>query len=103
MKNKNNHKPANIKTDLKHDTMEYAASTEGSDPLDTDSDSYEETELTVEELAMMQDNQDKEAAALINVENDLTIDEDIFPEEDWTDDLSDNSDEEEDEAYQRKN
>jgi len=90
-------KPEDIKTDLKHDTMEFSAATDGEDALDTDDASYEEEEITAEELEILDDDDYNEAAALVSVESELTVDEDIFPEEDWTDDLADENLEEDEE------
>lgn len=87
-----------IKTDLKHDSMEFAASTDGDDIMDTDAPAYEEEEIAADELEALYDSDDNEAAALNATETDLQADEDILPEEDWTDDLPDmNSDEDENE------
>lgn len=73
--------------DLKHDTMEFSAASEGDDRLDTDDETYEEEDITAEELDALDDEEDSEAAAL-NAENtDFAGDEDNMPEEDWTDDL----------------
>jgi hypothetical protein len=99
MKKENEQKE--IKTDLKHDTMEFSASTDGEDRLDIDDASYEEEEISPEELELLDDADENEAAALINVENELTVDEDFLPEEDWTDDLPGDNTEEEDEDYER--
>jgi hypothetical protein len=88
MKNKPTAEDA--KTDLKHDSMEYAASTDGDDMLDTDDAAYEEEGINAEELDALEDNADNEAAALNATETDLQADTDIMPEEDWTDDLPDN-------------
>ncbi len=93
-----------IKTDLKHDSMEFAASTDGDDILDTDDIAYEADEINAEELDAIEDDADNEAAALNATETDLQADEDILPDEDWTDDLPDmdTEDEEEDDEYHRK-
>ena len=95
-------KPSNdIKPDLKHDTMEFSAATEGEDKLDTDDAGYEEEGITEEELDAIDDADENEAAALIAEENDFAIDETNLPDEDWTDDLPD-TDQEEDNNHQRK-
>jgi hypothetical protein len=92
-----------IKTDLKHDSMEYAASTEGDDILDTDDPAHEEEEIDAEELDAMDDDDASEAAALNATETDLQADDDILPEEDWTDDLGDtDADEMDDDGHHRK-
>lgn len=94
-----------VKTDLKHDSMEFAASADGDDILDTDAADYEEDEIDAEELDALEDDADSEAAALNATETDLLADDDIMPEEDWTDDLPDQDTDEEEEAddeYHRK-
>ena len=78
-----------IKPDLKHDTMEFSAATDGDDKLDTDDATYEEEEITVDELEAINDTDDNEAAALNAEETDHLTDEDTLPEEDWTDDIDD--------------
>lgn len=79
-----------IKPDLKHDTMEFSAATDGDDILDTDDASYEEEGITAEELEAINDDDDNEAAALNAEETDRQADEDNLPEEDWVEDLPDN-------------
>jgi hypothetical protein len=91
---KKNNPDHDIKTDLKHDNMEFAASTDGDDILDTDDPAYEQDEIKAEELNALEDLTDNEAAALNATETDLQADEDILPEEDWTDDLPDNENDE---------
>jgi len=92
-----------IKTDLKHDSMEYAASTEGDDILDTDDAAYEEEEIDAEELDAIEDDDVNEAAALNATETDLQSDDDMLPEEDWTDDLADtNMEEMDNDEHHRK-
>jgi len=78
-----------LKTDLKHDTMEFSAATDGDDQLDTDDITYEEEGITEEELNLLEDEPMNEAAALNAAETDREIDENNLPEEDWTQDLSD--------------
>jgi hypothetical protein len=99
-------KPVNeeLKTDLKHDNMEFAASTDGDDIMDTDDATYEEEEIGAEELDALEDNSDNEAAALNATETDLQADNDILPDEDWTDDLPDTEPENEEDGdeYHRK-
>lgn len=82
-----------IKPDLKHDTMEFSAATDGDDALDTDDASYEEEGITSEELDALNDSDDNEAAALNAEETDSLTDEDNLPEEDWVEDadLDDNA------------
>jgi hypothetical protein len=81
---------ADTKTDLKHDTMEFSANTDGDDAMDTDDESYEEEDISADELdAMEDDDDDSEAAALNAEEIDRLADEDNLPEEDWVEDLPD--------------
>ena len=87
MKKEKQSEPKDVKTDLKHDTMEFSATTDGEDRLDIDDAGYEEEEISPEELEILDDADENEAAALVNMENELTLDEDLLPEEDWTDDL----------------
>jgi hypothetical protein len=101
MKKENEKKPGDIKTDLKHDTMEFSASSDGEDPLDIDDTTYEEEEISAEELDILEDEEEDEAAAYVNAENELSIDEDLLPEEDWTEDLEDPSDDDEEEEERR--
>lgn len=92
-----------VKTDLKHDNMEFAASTDGDDILDADDAHYEEAEIEADELDALEDDDDSEAGALNATETDLQADEDILPEEDWTDDLPDmDATEEDNDDYQRR-
>ncbi|RYF90877.1 MAG: hypothetical protein EOO03_02700 [Chitinophagaceae bacterium] len=91
-----------VKPDLKHDSMDFAASTDGDDVLDTDDATYEEESITAEELELLEDEPENEAAALNAVEIDREADDSIMPEEDWTEDLPDNDPIDEDESeYQR--
>lgn len=94
-----------VKIDLKHDSMEFAASADGDDILDTDDAAYEEEGINAEELDAIEDDDENEAAALNATETDLQADEDIMPEEDWTDDLPDmnaeEEEEDEDDEYER--
>ena len=94
--------PEDIKPDLKHDTMEFSAATDGDDILDTDDERYEEEGITEEELDAIDDDDANEAAALIATENDFSVDDDNLPEEDWTDDLPDEAADEDDDEYERK-
>jgi hypothetical protein len=101
MKKKTNEEE--IKPDLKHDTMEFSAATDGDDQLDTNDAAYEEEEIDAEELDAIEDDPDSEAAALFATETDLAADPDMLPEEDWTEDLPDmeEDDDEEEEEYHR--
>jgi len=89
-------KHTEVKPDLKHDTMEFAANTEGDDILDETP--IEEELITSEELEMLEDEPEVEAAALSAVETDLLSDEDNLPEEDWLDDIPGGDANEEDES-----
>ena len=91
-----------IKPDLKHDTMEFSAATDGDDQLDTDDISYEEEEINAEELDAIEDDSALEAA-LNAAETDREADPDNLPDENWTDDLPDTEDEEPDTEQHRNN
>ncbi|MEP7107810.1 MAG: hypothetical protein ABI760_07505 [Ferruginibacter sp.] len=71
-----------IKPNLKHDNMEYAASADGDDVLDSDIETtqeIEEKEITAEELELLlEDEVDDQAAALNSAETDSQADEDNF-------------------------
>lgn len=73
--------------DLKHDTMEFSASTEGNDKLDIDDERYEEEAISAEELEAINDTDDNEAAALVAEQTDFKVDESNLPDEEWTDDI----------------
>lgn len=91
------------RTDLKHDTMEFSATTDGDDIMDTDDASYEEEGISADELeALKEEDSASEAAALHAETADFAIDEDNLPEEDWTDDLADEGASEEDDDHHRK-
>lgn len=90
-----------IKPDLKHDNMEFTASTDGDEVMDTDDPTYEEEGITADELDLIEDEPDNEAIALTVAQTDRLADEDDLPEEDWTDDLADD-DEPEEEEHHRK-
>jgi len=88
MKKETSKPEEDIKTDLKHDTMEFSAATDGDDRLDTDDERYEEDGISAEELELLENADiDEEAAALDSVETDRLVDDDNLPEEDWIDDL----------------
>jgi hypothetical protein len=69
------------KPDLKHDTMEYAASTEADDALDMDhetADEIEDEDITADELKILEDDSiDDQAAALNSVETDREADNEV--------------------------
>jgi hypothetical protein len=94
MKKKTNDKE-DIKPDLKHDTMEFSAATDGDDRLDIDDASYEEEGIDADELDALEDDPASIAAALNVAELDRQADPDNLTDEDWTDDLPDNNEEEE--------
>lgn len=103
--------PEPIKPDLKHDTMEYAASTDGDDILDSDKESVQEIEdeeITAEELAVFEeDDPDSQAQALNDAETDSQADDDNFltetKEDDELGEISDDSaGEEKNEEYERR-
>ena len=76
MKNNNNIQTQPIPPELKHDSMEYAASTEGDDQLDVPE---EDEEVTADELAdLEEENADDDAYALNAAETDSEEDEDNF-------------------------
>ncbi len=88
-----------VKTDLRHDNMEFSASTDGDDKLDQDDDRLEEDdEISGDELDEIEGSNDAEMAAALNAaEMDRLADADNFPEEDEEDDYYDNDAEEEEE------
>ena len=86
-----------LKTDLKHDTMEFSAASDGDDKLDIDDETYEEDGISAEELDAMDADDDSEAAALNAEEMDHEQDEETLPEEDWTDDIDDDDDDDDNE------
>ena len=95
--------PDDIKPDIKHDTMEFSTPTDGEDKLDMDDESYEEEEITAEELDTLEDkDDDNEAYALNQAEMDRAADEENLPDEDWTKDLGDIEPEPENKKHQRK-
>ena len=98
---KNKHEDEKI--DLKHDTMEFAASTDGDDILDKDTIDFEEDDISSEELDVIEGAPDDEEAAALNVmERERVVDVDNLPEEDWTDDLHLDDDTKEDKADEHR-
>ena len=68
--------PKPLQPDLKHDTMEFAASADGDDIINFDD---EENEISANELDALEDEQpDTEGYALNAAEADSKIDEDNF-------------------------
>jgi hypothetical protein len=86
------------KTDLKHDSMEFSASTDGDDILDDHNSLFDdEEEISSKELNELNGVGDFEMAAALNaVETDRLADVDNLPEESDEDDYYDNDEEEED-------
>lgn len=111
MQEPNDQAPEPIKPDLKHDNMEYAASTAGDGILDLDKETaqqIEDEEISAEELAFLEDDQpDNQAAALNTAETDSQADEDNFlnvkiDEDELGKIAEDSASEESDEEFQRK-
>lgn len=71
-----------LKPDLKHDSMEFNAATEGDDVLDSDTESeldLEDENISAEELDYLEgDEQDDIAAALVSAEVDSQADAENF-------------------------
>ena len=88
-----------IKPDLKHDSMEYSAATDGDDVLDTDTQ-REPDEISAEEIEALElDDLDEQALALEAVEEDRQADDEVnFSVED---DAADEEDEGEAAAHGR--
>lgn len=77
-----------VKTDLKHDTMEFSAASEGNDTLDIDDENYEEEAISADELDFLEDDKiENQAEALVTAETDRQADEDNLPEENWLQDI----------------
>lgn len=92
MKKRENSNSEQIRPDLKHDTMEYSAATDGDDKLDPDQlDDLVTDDITAEELSLLEaDSEDEEAAALSSVEADSASDTDnFFTSPDEMDELDD--------------
>lgn len=79
-----------IKTDLRHDNMEFSAATDGDDILDADDFNREEDGISSEELDDIEGNDIEMAAALNAAENDRMVDAENLPEESDEDDYYDN-------------
>ena len=84
-----------IKTDLKHDNMEFSAATDGDDILDSDDFNREEDGISGDELNDIVQDDLEMAAALNAVETDRLVDGENMPEESDEDDYYDNKDSEE--------
>lgn len=75
------------KPDLKHDTMEFSAPTDGDDRLDLDDERREDDGISGEELdALGDDSEDDLAAALNAVETDRLADDDYIAEDESDED-----------------
>ena len=82
-----------VKTDLRHDNMEFSAATDGDDKLDADDFNREEDSISGEELdALEEDDSNDMAEALNAAETDRLVDTDNLPEETEEDDYYDNED-----------
>ena len=79
-----------IKTDLKHDTMEFSAATDGDDKLDLDDALLDDDGISGEELDYLEEDDAEMGAALNAVETDRLADADNLPEESDEDDYYDN-------------
>ncbi len=80
-----------IKTDLKHDTMEFSAATDGDDKLDLDDSLLEDDGISGEELDFLEEDDAEMGAALNAVETDRLADADNLPEESDEDDYYDDN------------
>lgn len=79
-----------IKTDLRHDTMEFSAATDGDDKLDLDDALLDDDGISGEELDFLEEDDAEMGAALNAVETDRLADADNLPEESDEDDYYDN-------------
>ena len=107
MKKKLKENSENVKTDLKHDTLEFIEPIEETNKPITDKDinkKDEEEDITAEELDILEtDDTDSLAYALDSVETDVKQDEDNLPDEDWSEDLPDiDASDDTDDEYHRK-
>ena len=75
--------------DLKHDTMEFSATTDGDEPVEDNSTVLQDEAVTAEELDALEAEPGLAATALTAAERVLENDEDKLPAEDWTDDIED--------------
>jgi len=98
MQNTNQPKKESIKTDLKHDNMEYSAASDGDDILDSDVQITlltEEEQITAKELELLLDDDfDNQAEAFNTAESDSQVDVDNFLNEEETEDESDDESDE---------
>ena len=99
---KHEEKADDIKTDLRHDTMEFSAATDGDDKLDLDDITRDDDGISGEELdALEDDDNDDLKAALSAAERDRQADIDNLPEESDEDDYYDNEEPAEGELEER--
>lgn len=102
MKEQNKTNPDPVKPNLKHDTMEYSAATDGDDILDADTetkDEVEEEQISAEELELLgEDDIDDQASALNTAETDSLADEDNFLNEPETKEVFEEEEDDEDES-----
>ncbi|MDO9375510.1 MAG: hypothetical protein Q7T76_13915 [Ferruginibacter sp.] len=96
-----------VKPDLKHDSMEFSAGTDGDDTLDTDAEStldLEDEEISAEELDYLEgDEPDEQAAALNSAELDSQADAENFMNEPEQEEEYDQPDsEDDDDEMQRR-
>ena len=91
MKKNRTDKPEEIKPDLKHDNMEFAAPADGDDPIDIYPDDDDDDGISAEELAEIENaSGDEKANALNSVEADRVADDDvIFDENDVEEEYDD--------------
>ena len=89
MKKQDEH-TVDIKTDLKHDTMEFSAATDGDDKLDLDDALLDDDGISGEELDYLEEDDAEMGAALNAVETYRLADADNLPEESDEDDYYDN-------------
>lgn len=75
--------------DLKHDTMEFAANTDGEDVVETDAVKLEEEAITAKELDLLESESGPAEQALAAAEADQQNDPDRLPAEEWTEDIPD--------------
>ncbi|UAY50818.1 hypothetical protein [Ferruginibacter albus] len=106
---KKTEKQQDPKIDLKHDTLEFADTNEEAEGNKniTSADIYkaeDEEDISAEELDVLgTDDTDNQAYALNTVETDLQQDDDILPDEDWTEDIPDNEEENPEDEWERSN
>ncbi len=105
MDKQNENLPENIKPDLKHDSMEYAARADGEDKLDMDDlIETDDENITAEELNLLEeDNEQEIEAALVLAESDGLSDADNYiNEKEEKDEYEDTDPEDEEKDHPRK-